>query len=330
MAESESEERIQDLEQRMAAMPGSRIFVGLAEEYRRAGRYEDALNTLKKGLELHPTYLSAQIALARLYQETWRTQEAIEAFLKVLAMDRENLVAAKALSDLYENAKNPVEAIKKLKLYRAISGDKSIDEKIGRMELEIRGDAGPEAAPMAPPAAPAPPVLPVPAPPPAPFSEPTAQINDLAIDPNETVSIAISQYAAPEGSVEGPPSAPAEVSRPSVLTPGPSPHVVAAVGESGERGRGGVSRGEEGEEGSGEGAPKEGLPPSRTLADLYYKQGFLDDARKIYEKLAVANPMDESVTRRLRVIGRPSRRKAARLEHWIGRIRANAGEPRAS
>ncbi len=149
MAEPESDERIRDLEQRMAAMPGSRIFVGLAEEYRRAGRYEDALNTLRKGLESHPTYLSAQIALARLYQETWRTDEAIEAFSKVLTMDRENLVAAKALSDLYENAHNPVEAIKKLKLYRAISGDKAIDDRIEKMEALIHPPEHPPEEPAA-------------------------------------------------------------------------------------------------------------------------------------------------------------------------------------
>ncbi len=192
MADPESDDRIRDLEQRMAAMPGSRIFVGLAEEYRRAGRYEDALNTLRKGLEGHPTYLSAQIALARLYQETWRTDEAIEAFSRVLSMDRENLVAAKALSDLYENAKNPIEAIKKLKLYRAISGDKSIDDRIGKMEALIHPPEEPAAT----------------------MEEPAAtmalRIDDLslaaasapepAFDPNETINVlgaAVPEYPAP-------------------------------------------------------------------------------------------------------------------------------------
>src|SRR5512140_1944151 len=150
-----SEERIRDLEQRMAAMPGSRIFVGLAEEYRRAGRFADALAILRNGLEAHPTYLSARIAVARLYQETGRVDEAVEAFSKVLAADRENLVAAKALGDLYGRQGNPVEAVKKFKLYRALSGDRSVDERIAALEREVKSETGP-AIPAAPIKSPAP------------------------------------------------------------------------------------------------------------------------------------------------------------------------------
>ncbi len=325
MAYPDSEERIRDLEQRMEAMPGSRIFVGLAEEYRRAGRYEDALNTLQKGLQAHPTYLSAQIALARLYQETWRTQEAIEAFLKVLAMDRENLVAAKALSELYENSRNPVEAIKKLKLYRAISGDKAIDEKIARMEREIHaeiGDTEAEGEPPPPAAA-------------AVASEPAFAVNmadfqvpaslDPNFDPNQTMSIGIGQIVqyeaigAPERpteevaarSSEDRTSPPVPLSNPTPAHATPPPQI----------GEGSVTPPAP--------TPAPEIPPSRTLADLYYTQGFVSDARKIYEKLAVANPMDESVTRRLRVLRNPARTKSARLERWIATIRSRAAAGRA-
>jgi hypothetical protein len=80
MKDLQSEARIRDLEQRMAAMPGSRIFVGLAEEYRRAGRFADALAILRNGLEAHPTYLSARIAIARLYQETGHVRKPSTPF----------------------------------------------------------------------------------------------------------------------------------------------------------------------------------------------------------------------------------------------------------
>src|SRR5580765_163981 len=154
MKDLQSEARIRDLEQRMAAMPGSRIFVGLAEEYRRAGRFADALATLRNGLEAHPTYLSARIAIARLYQETGRVQEAIDAFSKVLVSDRENLVAAKALGELHGRQGNSVEAIKKLKLYRALSGDRAGDAQIAAREREVKAEpAAPHvsATPAAPP-----------------------------------------------------------------------------------------------------------------------------------------------------------------------------------
>src|SRR5215471_17267470 len=116
MADPESYERIRDLEEKLSAMPGSRAFVALAEEYRRAGRHGEALATLTKGLEAHPGYLSAQIAIGRLYQEMGRENEAIEEFRKVMVTDRENLVAAKALADLYLARGEKVEAIKKYKL----------------------------------------------------------------------------------------------------------------------------------------------------------------------------------------------------------------------
>lgn len=185
MADPQSAARIRELEQRMAAMPGSRIFVGLAEEYRRAGRFADALATLRNGLEAHPTYLSARIAIARLYQETGRVPEAIDAFSRVLAADRENLVAAKALGDLYARQGNPLEAVKKLKLYRALSGDRAVDERIAVLERETKPEAG--SGPL--PAASAAPAAP---PPPAPARPSTTRLFDPLTDPDSGISGAFS------------------------------------------------------------------------------------------------------------------------------------------
>lgn len=138
-----SDDRIRELEQKLSAMPGSRTFVALAEEYRRAGRYQEALRTLQEGLARHPGYLSAQIAAARLYQEMGHSDEAIAAFSGVLAADRENLVAAKSLAELQLAAGNREEAIKKYKLFRAISGDRSVDDVIAMIEAEMQVPALP-------------------------------------------------------------------------------------------------------------------------------------------------------------------------------------------
>src|SRR5512142_2672428 len=204
MADPQSEARIRDLERRMAAMPGSRIFVGLAEEYRRAGRFGDALATLRTGLESHPTYLSARIAIARLYHEMGRDDEAIDAFAGVLAADRENLVAAKALGDLYSRRGNAVEAVKKFKLYRALSGDRSIDDRIAALEKEAKPEAPPPPPP--PPSAPAEPRMFDP----INFSDSSAEFR---FDPNATMSLSTLEFS-PE------PTPPAELDAPS--GPGPS------------------------------------------------------------------------------------------------------------
>ena len=46
--------RIEELEKRLAADPNSRMFVQLAEEYRKAGMLEQAIDCCEKGLKKHP------------------------------------------------------------------------------------------------------------------------------------------------------------------------------------------------------------------------------------------------------------------------------------
>jgi tetratricopeptide (TPR) repeat protein len=157
MAESPSEARIRDLKRRLELDPTSRLFVSLAEEYRKAGRFADALITLQLGLKNHPGYVSAQVALGRAYLEAGNVSEAIATFQKVLNSDPGNLVSAKSLADIYMSRGESVEAIKKYKLYRALSGDRTVDDIVERLEKEI-----------APPAPPRPSRTPGPAPLPAP------------------------------------------------------------------------------------------------------------------------------------------------------------------
>ncbi|MGH9316262.1 MAG: tetratricopeptide repeat protein, partial [Thermoanaerobaculia bacterium] len=137
MADSKSEARIRDLKRRLELDPGSRLFVSLAEEYRKAGRIADALLTLQKGLQTHSHYLSAQVALGRAYLEAGLISEAIATFSKVLSEDRGNLVSAKSLADIYLSRGETLEAVKKYKLYRALSGDRDVDDIIEQLEGKL-------------------------------------------------------------------------------------------------------------------------------------------------------------------------------------------------
>jgi tetratricopeptide (TPR) repeat protein len=134
MADPAAEARIRDLERRLDLDPGSRLFVSLAEEYRKVGRVKDSLSALQKGLLAHPGYIAAQVALGRMQVEANQGSEAISTFTKILVADPANLVAAKSLADIYMSRKDNLEALKKYKLYRAISGDKKVDEIIGQLE----------------------------------------------------------------------------------------------------------------------------------------------------------------------------------------------------
>ncbi len=137
MAELTGDARIRDLKRRLELDPGSRLFVTLAEEYRKSGLLAEALSTLQKGLLAHPTYLSAQVALGRAYLEAGQITEAIATFNKVLSNDPGNLVSAKSLADIYLSRGESVEAIKKYKLYRALSGDRTVDEIVETLQVEL-------------------------------------------------------------------------------------------------------------------------------------------------------------------------------------------------
>ena len=148
MAELSSDARIRDLKRRLELEPGSRLFVTLAEELRKRGRLTESLATLQKGLLAHPNYLSAHVALGRAQVEAGQLRDAIATFTKVLVNDPGNLVSAKSLADIYLSRGESLEAVKKFKLYRALSGDRTVDETIERLEAEL--------APPAPAARPAP------------------------------------------------------------------------------------------------------------------------------------------------------------------------------
>jgi tetratricopeptide (TPR) repeat protein len=134
MPDPAAEARIRDLERRLDLDPGSRLFVSLADEYRKVGRVKDALSSLQKGLLAHPGYVAAQVALGRTYMEANQASDAIATFTKVLVADPANLVAAKSLADIHLARNDNLEALKKYKLYRAISGDRKIDEMIAKLE----------------------------------------------------------------------------------------------------------------------------------------------------------------------------------------------------
>jgi tetratricopeptide (TPR) repeat protein len=132
-----AEARIRQLRRRVEQDSTSPLFVGLAEEYRAAGRLPDAIRALEKGLQHYPHYVSAQVALARAYLEADRAEDAVAMFTKALAGDRGNLVSARSLADIYLSRGERIEAVKKYKLYRALSGDRGVSEIIERIERDL-------------------------------------------------------------------------------------------------------------------------------------------------------------------------------------------------
>jgi predicted regulator of Ras-like GTPase activity (Roadblock/LC7/MglB family)/tetratricopeptide (TPR) repeat protein len=130
--------RLEELKRLLQKDPTSRQFLALAEEYRRHGKYRDAVITLERGLQMHSTSVAAYVALGRTYQQLDRLEDAIRAFTNALRLDRENLVAIRQLAEVYLARGDKIEAIKKLKLYRGLkAGDRDVSEIIQRLEEEM-------------------------------------------------------------------------------------------------------------------------------------------------------------------------------------------------
>jgi tetratricopeptide (TPR) repeat protein len=99
MAESHREE-IAKLEALYANHPTGRVFVHLAEAYRKAGEYERARIVLDEGIARHPDAASAYVVQGRLLKDLGENPEAESAFRRVLDLDTGNLVALRGLGDL--------------------------------------------------------------------------------------------------------------------------------------------------------------------------------------------------------------------------------------
>lgn len=93
--------RIAELKRRVQLDPASIAFAALAEEYRRAERFEEAIETCTAGLVRHPSYLSAHVTLGRSLMEVGRLEEAKQELEFVLKLAPENLAAIRGLAEIH-------------------------------------------------------------------------------------------------------------------------------------------------------------------------------------------------------------------------------------
>ena len=91
--------RINDLRLRVERDPASIAFAQLAEEFRRAGQLEEAVQTCRAGLATHPDYISARVTLGRALLASGRLQEANAELTHVVAQTPDNVAAVRALAE---------------------------------------------------------------------------------------------------------------------------------------------------------------------------------------------------------------------------------------
>jgi tetratricopeptide (TPR) repeat protein len=91
---------IDELRRRVEQDPASIAFAQLGEELRRAGRFQEAVETCRAGLAIHPDYLSARVTLGRALVELDRIDEAREELERVLRPLPENQAARRGLAEI--------------------------------------------------------------------------------------------------------------------------------------------------------------------------------------------------------------------------------------
>lgn len=149
MAESP---RIEELKRRVQVDPASIAFAALAEEYRRAGRFEEAIATCEAGLQRHPAYLSAHVTLGRALIELGRFDEARDQLQHVLRAAPENLAAIRGLADIHHRRGELPEALEQYKsALHVVKHDAELEQTVEQISKQV-AESSPEAAETAAPA----------------------------------------------------------------------------------------------------------------------------------------------------------------------------------
>jgi tetratricopeptide (TPR) repeat protein len=94
---------IENLKERIEKDPNSKLFVPLAEEYRKEGMLDEAVEVLIKGIEKQPDYMSARVSLGKIYIEKGMLEEARSEFEQVISAIPDNLFAQKKLAEIYRD-----------------------------------------------------------------------------------------------------------------------------------------------------------------------------------------------------------------------------------
>jgi tetratricopeptide (TPR) repeat protein len=134
---------IEKLKEKFDKDPNSKLFLPLAEEYRKEGMLDEAIEALQTGLEKHKAYTSARVLLGKIYIEKGMPGEAREEFENVIASVPDNLFSHKKLAEIYRDTGESELAIK---AFKAILKLNPMDEEALNNLKDLEGVAAPPLA----------------------------------------------------------------------------------------------------------------------------------------------------------------------------------------
>jgi tetratricopeptide (TPR) repeat protein len=135
-------DNIQKLREKVDRDPKSTVFVRLADELKRAGRVDEAVEVLKTGIENQPGYMSARVALGKIFMEKEMADEAKAEFMQVVEAVPDNLFARKKLAEIYRSEGDVELALEHYKQYLSMSPQ---DEEVQAICAELENAPVPQA-----------------------------------------------------------------------------------------------------------------------------------------------------------------------------------------
>ncbi len=138
--------RIDDLRKRIERDPQSRLFAQLAEELRKDGDLAEAIQVAREGLKSHSNYPSARLTLGRALMDTGDTKAALRELEAAVAGAPDNILAGRLLAECLEGEGSLEDAAARYRTTLALSpGDKQIGARLEALEQRIRSQAAPPA-----------------------------------------------------------------------------------------------------------------------------------------------------------------------------------------
>ncbi|MGD8352499.1 MAG: tetratricopeptide repeat protein [Nitrospirota bacterium] len=119
-------DKITKLKEKVAKDPSSMLFVPLAEEYRKAGMYDEAIEVLKDGLGRQPRHTSARVVLGKVYLDKGLLDDARAEFEQAARSVPDNLFAQRRLADILRQQGETMAAIEQ---YRKVLKLNPMDEE---------------------------------------------------------------------------------------------------------------------------------------------------------------------------------------------------------
>ena len=108
---------------RISQDPKSKLFVPLAEEYKKAGDLEMAIHVLLEGLKNNPDYVTARSSLGKLLLAKGDLAGAQKEFEEVVKHIPDNFMAQKKLGDLFIVQNRPQDALQHYKIALILNPD---------------------------------------------------------------------------------------------------------------------------------------------------------------------------------------------------------------